>query len=239
MGTAISKLLSGGDSKAEVREQLQFLVNAARERLDRYQAELESSFADKSEIQRRAIPGNRAIRWVREYTVGVSDQPSDNVENAVDSFFGVANTESNEEKKDKIVDGFKSIVKGALDAFLGNAQVGEHEEKKFFVFVQHNPIICIDVMLWRYNFSSKTIMAEAQSNVLCYIICSSVVNRSALTFDEMIYLLSEYAGDENVEEYIDSLARVWKKMELVHIRDPGLRLSSLTSDKISDDMRPL
>ncbi|KAG9096531.1 hypothetical protein FS749_008286 [Ceratobasidium sp. UAMH 11750] len=228
MGTAISKLLTGGDSKTEVEEQLQFLVNAATERLNRYQAELENSFSDKSQIRHRSVPGNRAIRWVREYTVGVSDQPSANVENAVDSFFGIANA-SDEKKKDKVVEGFKSVVKGALDAFLGNTQAGEHEEEKFFVFVQHNAIIRIDVRLWRYNFSRKNIMA-GESNVLCYIICSSVVDRSALTFDEMIYFLSEHAGGENMEEYIDSLAKVWRKMEILANRnDPARQVEDTNS----------
>ncbi|KAG9096530.1 hypothetical protein FS749_008285 [Ceratobasidium sp. UAMH 11750] len=213
MGKVISTLLGGEGTKAEVREQLQFLVNAATERLDRYQTELENGFSDKSQVQRKSVPGNRAIRWVREYTVGVSKKSSDNVDRAVDSFFGAISAPDGQ-RGGKIVEGFKAVVKGALDAFLGNSQAGEHEEEKFFVFVQHNAIIRIDVRLWRYNFSSTTVMAE-ESNVLCYIICSSVVDRSALTFDEMIYLLSEHAGDDNVEEYIDSLARVWRKMELL------------------------
>ncbi|KAG8736227.1 hypothetical protein FRC10_009552 [Ceratobasidium sp. 414] len=224
MGKVISKILGGGDeTKAAVKEQLQFLVNAATERLDRYQIELENAFSDKSQIQRRSVPGNRAIRWVREYTVGVSDKPSQNVESAVDSFFSAANASDGQKK---VVDGFKfnqSVVKTALDAFLGNSQAGEHEEQKFFVFVQHNAIIRIDVRLWRYNFSSTTVMAE-ESNVLCYIICSSVVDRSALTFDEMIYLLSEHAGDENVEAYIDTLAKVWKKMEVLPRRNDSTKL---------------
>jgi hypothetical protein len=31
----------------------------------------------------------------------------------------------------------------------------------------------------------------------------------------MIYLLSEHAGDDKVEAYIDDLARIWKKMEIL------------------------
>ncbi|KAG9088887.1 hypothetical protein FRC06_001798 [Ceratobasidium sp. 370] len=68
--------------------------------------ELENSFSDKSQIQRLSVPGNRAIRWVREYTVGVSEEPLENVEKAVDSFFGIAST-SDSEMKDKILEGFK------------------------------------------------------------------------------------------------------------------------------------
>ncbi|KAG9123997.1 hypothetical protein FRC07_013253 [Ceratobasidium sp. 392] len=212
MGSAISSILTGNQQvKTEVKEQLQFLVNAATERLDRYQTELEDAFADPSLIQRRSVPGKRALRWVREYTVGVSDKPADNVSNAVNSFFGIA-TAKDGEKTDKVVEGFKSVVTAALDAFLGNSQAGEHEEQKFFVFVQHNAIIRIDVKLWRYNFTSKGVMAE-ENDVLCYIICSSVVDRTALTHDEMIYLLSEHAGDDNVEAYVDDLAKIWKKMD--------------------------
>ncbi|KAJ1309330.1 hypothetical protein OPQ81_004991 [Rhizoctonia solani] len=163
--------------------------------------ELENGFADKTEIARHSVPGNRAIRWVREYTVGVSKNPSDAVSGAVDSFFEAAGGRGG--AKDNVVNGFKHI--------------------KFFVFVQHNAIIRLDVKLWRYNFSSSGIVAN-EENVLCYIICSSVVDRSVLTFDEMVYLLSEHAGDGDVEAYIDSLARIWRKMEELPLRTlPGHR----------------
>ncbi|CEL58559.1 hypothetical protein RSOLAG1IB_08634 [Rhizoctonia solani AG-1 IB] len=221
MGTAVSAIL-GGETKPskDVQEQLTFLVASATERLNRYQTELENGFSDKTSIQRKSIPGNRAIRWAREYTVDVTEGASTNVNTIVDGFFAVgkAATDPDEDpkkKKDNVVEGFKSIVNGSLKAFIGNAEAGEHEEEKFFVFVQHNAIIRIDVRLWRYNFSSDGGAIAGKKNVLCYIICASVVDRAALTFDEMIYLLSEHAGDDKVEAYIDDLARIWKKMEIL------------------------
>ncbi|CAE6365388.1 unnamed protein product [Rhizoctonia solani] len=221
MGKVISTLLTGTSADAQVKEQLQFLVNSATERLNRYQLELENGFADKTEISRHSIPGNRALRW-----------PSEAVSGAVDSFFEAAGGKGG--AKDNVVSGFKHVVTGALNAFLGNARAGEHEEQKFFVFMQHNAIIRLDVKLWRYNFSSDGIIAQ-QQNVLCYIICSSVVDRSVLTFDELIYLISEHAGDDDVEAYIDSLAKIWRKMEDLPLRTlPGYRDGAPVTKPVED-----
>ncbi|KAG9094450.1 hypothetical protein FS749_012455 [Ceratobasidium sp. UAMH 11750] len=218
MGTAVSafrETLKKSDqtNKQDVEEQLKFLVSAANDRLDKYQAELENGFSDKASIQRRSIPGNRALRWVREYTVRVDEHAADGIGAAVDSFFK-AGEKGNGNAGQDVLTGFKNIIQTGLNAFLGNNQAGEHEEQKFFVFVQHNAIIRIDVKLWRYNFTGTGVMADSE-NVLCYIFCTSVVDRSALTLDELTFLLSEHAGDDKVEAYVDKLISVWNKMRLV------------------------
>jgi hypothetical protein len=87
----------------------------------------------------------------------------------------------------------------------------------------------IILQLWRYNFSGTGVMADSE-NVLCCkmltlphlaqdansapldIFCTSVVDRAALTLDEMTYLLSEHVGDDNVEAYVNKLASVWNKV---------------------------
>ena len=40
--------------------------------------------------------------------------------------------------------------------------------------------------------------------------CTSVVNSACLEYDEITYLLTEYAGDANVEAYAEKLLQVWK-----------------------------
>ena len=46
--------------------------------------------------------------------------------------------------------------------------------------------------------------------------CTSVVNSACLEYDEITYLLTEYAGDENVEAYAEKLLQVWKTISDMH-----------------------
>ena len=48
------------------------------------------------------------------------------------------------------------------------------------------------------------------------IFCTSVVNSAALEYDEITYLLTEYAGDANVEAYVQKLLEVWRTIADMH-----------------------
>ena len=48
------------------------------------------------------------------------------------------------------------------------------------------------------------------------IFCTSVFNSAALEYDEIAYLLTEYAGDENVEAYVQKLLKVWRTIADMH-----------------------
>ncbi|KAH6908487.1 hypothetical protein BKA70DRAFT_1427079 [Coprinopsis sp. MPI-PUGE-AT-0042] len=207
MGSAISMVRqqaaqADAESKARMREQLDFLVNAANSKLDKYQNELDDMFTDPATVEKKSVPGIRAIRWDRGYRVGVSEENAGSgLNEIVDGFFGMIEGGS-------VVGGFKKIVSGALGTILGNRNAGEQEEQKFFIFMKENAVIRIDVKIWRYNFSSKGVMAETE-NVLCYIFCTSVVDSSKLKMDEFSYLLSEYAGDDGVKDYVEKLISIW------------------------------
>jgi hypothetical protein len=43
-----------------------------------------------------------------------------------------------------------------------------------------------------------------------------VVDHSALQIDELTYLLSEHAGDTEVEAYVDKLVSVWTKIRAIN-----------------------
>ncbi|KAJ2936408.1 hypothetical protein H1R20_g686, partial [Candolleomyces eurysporus] len=223
MGQAIAaarKLVgdSADENKQKTLEQLTFLVKAANSKLDLYQNELDAMFTDPRTVNKRMIPGMRAMRWERGYRVGVqTDSAEGGLGDIINSTFGIIEDASGDkggpEKNKAIIDGFRKVVFGALTAIIGNTDAGEQEEQKFFIFVKHNAIIRIDI--WRYNFSSKDIIATHE-NVFCYVFCTSVVNSAALHYDEITYLLSEYAGDQGVDAYVKSLLEVWKSIGQMH-----------------------
>ncbi|KAJ7679598.1 hypothetical protein B0H17DRAFT_875621, partial [Mycena rosella] len=206
---------AGDDAaKKKMKEQLDFLVKAVDAKLDGYQGELDAGFSDPTSIQKRQVPGIRAMRWSREYRVDANDQ----IGAAVDSFFGAA--EEGADVRKSVISGFKvrslspsqfsSYSLSRLDVFLGNGEAGEQEDQKFFVFMQHNALVRIDIKMWRYNFSGKGVMSEHENGVMCL----SVVDHMALKLDEMVFLLSEYAGDDTttVELYVDKLVSLWRKV---------------------------
>jgi hypothetical protein len=49
------------------------------------------------------------------------------------------------------------------------------------------------------------------------IFCTSVVDHNKLNVDELTYLLSEHAGDDDVEAYVDKLISIWHKMRQIAI----------------------
>ncbi|KAG8909735.1 hypothetical protein FRC01_006752 [Tulasnella sp. 417] len=110
------------------------------------------------------------------------------------------------------MDEFRKRISLGLEDFLGNVSVGEQSENKLFVFMQHNAIIRIDLRIWRYNFSSTRVMAEAE-NVLAYIFCASVVDHKSLTKDELLCLLTECASGGNDTELDAQLTALWQSMQ--------------------------
>ncbi|KZT60137.1 hypothetical protein CALCODRAFT_150977 [Calocera cornea HHB12733] len=230
MGAAIATLrdtIVAGDkqNKQELAEQLTFLISMANAKLDKYQADLESMFMTENPktSRRGGIPGYRALRWERAYNVTIEKDSKvlqTKIGGIIDSFFGAKDPKTGESEFN-IQEGFKTLVSGALDVFLGNGRAGEHEEQKYFIFMQHNAIIRIDVKLWRYNFVTQKVMGE-QENVVAYIFCTSVVDHNNLQDDELLFLLSEYAGDHKMSDYLGKLVGMWTLIKSVtdEAKDP-------------------
>ncbi|KAG8688623.1 hypothetical protein FRC08_011343 [Ceratobasidium sp. 394] len=180
------------------QEQQERLVSAAKHRLDNYEGEI------------NAQTQKRPIRWVKKYTVGVNNRAGDAIADTVNSFFGIV--ENVEDDAKRVLDGFKRDIETGLYAILGTSQLGEHEEQRSIEFVHHHALMCVDVRLWRFNFSDRTKGGELNS-VFCYVFCKSVLDRKSLTPTQLAYLLSEHAGDKNIEAYIDKLVEVWSEMD--------------------------
>ncbi|CCA67373.1 hypothetical protein PIIN_01204 [Serendipita indica DSM 11827] len=221
MGQVIAKILSGSEtSKKETKEQLAFLVKAVSAKLDKYESDLHEMFEEPETVEKKMVPGIRALRWEREYRVG-----EEGISEAVNDFFGEDTKSPSNPRagfkvntyslmKPPFFELLKKLINIALSSILGNNQAGEIEEQKFFIYVEHNAVIRIDMKMWKYNFSSSDIIAE-QQNVFGYILCTSVVDTSTLKIDELVYLLSEYRGDADVEAYMDKLIAIWTKMDNV------------------------
>ncbi|KAJ3540663.1 hypothetical protein NM208_g4964 [Fusarium decemcellulare] len=212
MGDQISKLIDNSDDKeTKAKEQLDILMKLADARLDTFEQELIAMFLDNAGAAKRSVPGKRALRFERSVRVDCGSAGSPGVDQAVDAFFGIGD-EGGSVKKG-VLDGFKAVVKTGLKQILGDTSAGESYDKKFFVCIKHNAIIRVDMYTYRYNFSNEGVIST-HKNVFAYILCTSVVDHNDLTVDEMVYLASEFAGDERsqYEQYLNGLIEVWKNL---------------------------
>ncbi|KAH8723127.1 hypothetical protein GQ44DRAFT_711008 [Phaeosphaeriaceae sp. PMI808] len=184
-------------------------------------ADPRSKFLNPTSTEKIEVPGNRALRKVRYSTVKVKDGPNQDISGAVDSFFSIGN--SGVDTTSAVTTGFKKIVSSALDAFMGNTDIGQHTEQKYFVFMQHNAVVRLDVMLWRWNFSGKG-FSDSCENALGYVVCTSIVDVAALKTSEFVFLISEYAGDDEaaVVQYTQKMEKVYdaaRRMKLNQVRN--------------------
>ncbi|KAJ8089193.1 hypothetical protein AAF712_014854 [Marasmius tenuissimus] len=222
MGNVVSDVVKSIDKadekEARAKEQLEMLMKLADARLDTFEEQLNRMFLDGASAAKLSVPGKRALRFERSVRVDTGAEGAPGVEQAVDAFFGASKT-----GMDGVLEGFKAVVKTGLKVILGDTSAGESYDEKFFVCIKHNAIIRVDMMTYRYNFHNEGVIST-HKNVLAYILCISVVDHMDVTVDEIVYLASEFAGDEpeKYEPYLNGLIRVWGNLR---DKDPRGRLT--------------
>ena len=84
---------------------------------------------------------------------------------------------------------------------------------------------------YRYNFANEGVIST-HKNVLAYILCISVVDHADVTVDEMVYLASEFAGDNENEygAYLNSLIKTWKQLKANDIDQPRQALQQVRGE---------
>ncbi|KAF5612477.1 hypothetical protein F25303_14379 [Fusarium sp. NRRL 25303] len=216
MGNAISALIepnqADDENERKKKEQLELMMKLANARLDSFQSELERMFLDRESAMHTNVPGKRALRFERRFVVDAESTPGKGVEDAVDTFFGASDTGTK-----VALNGFKSVVKTGLSVILGDSSAGESYDKKFFICIKHNAIIRVDIYTYKYTFANQGVV-DMHKNILAYILCISVVDHRDVTVDELVYLASEFAGDDNngpvsgFAEYLDMITKTWNKL---------------------------
>jgi hypothetical protein len=85
---------------------------------------------------------------------------------------------------------------------------------------------------YKYNFHNEGVISS-HKNILAYILCISVVDHRDVTVDELIYLASEFAGDDDVganssyKTYLESLMKTWNALKAIDpLPMPSVRASS-------------
>jgi len=239
MGEAISTMRStikAADvaENEKAKQNLDILQKLVNSQLDKYEAELNAKFLNPTGTSKDEVPGIRALRKKRFSTAHIQEKPTEAVGGAIDSFFSIGDAGVN--TVGAIKNGFKSVVKGALGAFLGNTEAGQQEESQYFIYLQHNSIVRLDVKLWRWNFVGKG-FSDTYQSVMGYVICLSIVDVKALKTSEFVYLISEYAGDGSAEskKYISEMEDIYASARAMAKGEKRKAKSRKDDDNDDDD----
>ncbi|MFH8347379.1 hypothetical protein [Streptomyces sp. NPDC018045] len=173
------------------------------------------------------------LNTVQRCYFAVKEQPDDTLNNIINGLLGESD------------DGFKKVIgnllKGALNSLLGNVAVADNKDRESYVTIGGPGIILrIDVLLWRYQFDSHGLTAEAQ-NAFVYGFNSAVVDPAEVPEYMLRYLVwkmisadTTIPADKKKEEF----DKLWKKFkpegrdgegELQRARERHKRLNTLTA----------
>ncbi|KAI8679848.1 hypothetical protein NCS57_00263800 [Fusarium keratoplasticum] len=234
MGQAITTVrsaikLADEEARAKAEQDLDVLNQLCSSSLNEFEAKLEAKFLNQDAAQKVDVPGIRALRKTRYHKLIVKDEvkPSKSIGDAIDEFFSTGTGGSN--TGDAVKEGFKKVVTSALGPFMERTDVGQHKEEKYFIYVMHNAVIRLDVMLWRWNFAGKG-FSDKYESALGYLVCTSVVDVSALKTSEFLFLISEYAGDEE-----EDVIKYTQKMQQIYDAARRMKLNQASRERRDDE----
>lgn len=192
MTQALRSVTGADEAERRTKERLDLLLLAAKAKIQAYRDEINEAFLNPAIIDKKQIPGIRAIRFIEQYHVAsresFSTQVGDHLTAAIDAFFSIGGKD--EDSKKAVQSGVKSLISAALDGFIGATSAGETEQKVYVVVPENNAFVRVDIACWKYNFTQEKIIAQSDSAV-AYVLCKSVVDHSVLAIDELIYLATE------------------------------------------------
>lgn len=190
INNALRSISGANEEEQRAKERLEILLMAAKAKLQAYRDEINENFTNPGQVDKKQIPGIRAMKYIEQYHVATqnsfSDQVKGHLDHAVDAFFSIGGNDN----KGSVKSGLKNLISGALDAFIGSTAAGESEQRTYIVIPENNAFVRVDIACWKYNFSQQKILNQHDSAV-AYILCKSVIDHTKLSIDELIYLTTE------------------------------------------------
>ena len=190
MGTSISKKLEeqqkNNDDKAvqELQMLQELMVNkvaAARSKMR------EQALKDTN------VPIVAFVDTSEKYSVSVSNVPDEDITKSIKDMFG-----------GNIIQGLVSLIGVALNQFLGNTQAGASEQNDYHIVFSNNTLMRIDVMFYKYEFSSKGVEDERR-NGFCYYTQAAVLNLKKVDPQVLLYELTRTVSHKNIPDAIKQL----------------------------------
>lgn len=199
---AIADLTGSDEDKSKAQAQLEFLRSSATAQLELIANKIEKKLTGQDDLNGLYIVPEAIVGTAQGYNVQSSEKPDEAITAAVNYFFSGS--------KDSVKNGFAKIVETALDTLLGNTEIGETKKEYYFLMMENNSFVRVDLGVWKYYFSQKGIISDTQQAV-CYSLYKSVIDHTKVSKDLMINLISQYLGDDLsvIKEYIGEIHELY------------------------------
>ena len=190
MGTSISKELEeqqkNNDDKAvqELQMLQELMVNKV--------AAATSKMREQA-LKDPKVPIVAFVDTSEKYSVSVSNVPDEDITKSIKDMFG-----------GNIIQGLVSLIGVALNQFLGNTQAGVSEQNDYHIVFSDNALLRIDVMFYKYEFSSKGVEDERR-NGFCHCTQAAVVDLKKVSPEVLLYELTRTIGQENIPDAVKQL----------------------------------
>lgn len=196
---------TGREEKAEkAKENLEFLKNAASAHLAIAKGEIAEMLRGQGGgLSDLYIIPDSVTNFQEGYTVSSTETAEAGIGEAVDQFF------SGDAK-----DGFKTVVHSAINVLFNDTSAGEQMKKYYFVTMEHNTFVRVDVAIWKYYFSQKGLTDDVQQ-AFCYTFVKSIVDHTKVSKDTIINLVSSYVGDDldKVRDYLKKMKELYEFLD--------------------------
>lgn len=188
---SIKKLRDGlSPDDAKSKEQLDFLVKAANGQLELFRSKFLEKFNNPDAFKSEILPV-KMFEFMEEYRVDISEGSSSEVDQIVDSFFKGTGS--------GLKEGFKKIIKLGFNSILGDSNIGESKIHKWYITAEYGEIIRVDLMSWKYNFSSDQIISKI-SNAYCFTLTKSFIDNNSLRKSQLRYFIAQSLGLTDLDE---------------------------------------
>ena len=104
----------------------------------------------------------------------------------------------------KFLEGLTTMINGALNTVLGSSFGGEIEKQDFHVVFAKNSLLRIDYLIYKYEFSSKSIKKIAK-NVFCYYLQAGVLDLEKVGPQVLMYETSMAIEENQIAEVEEQL----------------------------------
>lgn len=216
----ISKMIDNVTGKTEadlrLREQFTFLQKMARAKSEVFENRLKLMLSNK-DTGNIEIVGNKAFEYHSCQHVNISSECNVAIGEAVDEFF---------KGKAGVKNGFQKIVKAGLAGLIGDTSLGETEEKMFFVFPENYSIVRVDVMAYKYTFTTKGVLAQNVENIFVYTMAKSIVDHTKVGTDYLLHVVVDMMekndqGLPNLKDVVDFIQELRFCWELLDTCNAG------------------
>ncbi|CAG8514238.1 9024_t:CDS:2 [Paraglomus brasilianum] len=102
----------------------------------------------------------------------------------------------------------KMAVLTTVKTFIGRSEVGDSHLRDYHVFVQDNALVRLDVMLYKYNFSSDNVLRSVNT-VNAFLLYKSIINHEEVSRDLMVYEITRFvSGYLNAPDEASSTSKI-------------------------------